>query len=60
MGWEVSLASGLLTQAQALYPAHAKDEEFMARYATYRSFNATFASDKKRDGALVRTVTHPR
>ena len=47
MGWEVSLASGLLTQAQALYPAHAKDEEFMARYATYRSFNATFASDKK-------------
>lgn len=47
MGWELPLASGLLAQAEALYPAHAKDEEFMARYATYRSFDATFASDQK-------------
>jgi len=38
--WEVPVASDLLGQAEALYPAHADDEEFSARHAIFRSYAA--------------------
>jgi len=36
----VPVASDLLWQAEALYPAHADDEEFSARHAIFRSYAA--------------------
>ena len=36
--WEVPVASDLQGQAEALYPAHADDEEFSARHAIVRSY----------------------
>jgi eukaryotic-like serine/threonine-protein kinase len=44
--WEVPIAIGLLAQAEAQYPGHAADEEFLARHATYRTFAADLAGDK--------------
>lgn len=45
--WEVSVASDLLSQAAAMYPSHASDDEFMARYAIYRSYSAFLADDQR-------------
>jgi len=44
--WEVPVASDLLGQAEALYPAHADDEEFSARHAIYRSYAAHLDGDR--------------
>ena len=44
--WEIPVAKRLLAQAEAQYPRHADDEEFMAWHAIYRAFAAELEGDK--------------